>query len=279
MKTIANGEGIFTNTLSLTLTQVRRLFKFAPRFYTLNLITDVINLLKNLFCSSVGKKYVMAISGLVLFLFVTGHLIGNLQVFLGPESINRYGDFLQHTMKEFLWPIRAVMLTLVALHIWSASRLTLENRAARPVPYTNWNPTVASYASRTMFMSGVIIAAFIVYHILHYTALVQVGGANFAESNGFVYNLDGKNVHDIYKMLIVGFNVKWVAAFYIIAVGLISLHLSHGVEALFQSLGLKSRGYDKAIKCFSSAIAVFLFVGYSSIPVAIMLGFGKEALK
>jgi succinate dehydrogenase / fumarate reductase cytochrome b subunit len=221
----------------------------------------------------------MAISGLVLFLFVTGHLIGNLQVFLGPESINRYGDFLQHTMKEFLWPIRAVMLTLVGLHIWSASRLTLENRAARPIPYTTWNPTVASYASRTMFLSGFIIAAFIVYHILHYTVLVQVGGANFAESNGFTYNLDGKNVHDIYKMLIVGFNVKCVAIFYIIAVFLISLHVSHGVEALFQSLGLKSRGYDKSIKCFSNAIAVFLFVGYSSIPVAIMLGFIKEASK
>jgi succinate dehydrogenase / fumarate reductase cytochrome b subunit len=239
----------------------------------------VITLLKNLFCSSVGKKYIMAISGLVLFLFVTGHLIGNLQVFVGPEAINRYGDFLQHTMKEFLWPIRAVMLTLVVLHFWSASRLTLENRAARPVGYAQWNPTAASYASRTMFMSGLIIAFFIVYHILHYTALVQVGGVDLANADAFKTTVGGKEVHDIFKMLIVGFNKPLVSIFYVIAVGLISLHVCHGVEALFQSLGLKSPGYNKTVKCFANAIALFLFVGYSSIPVAILLGYGKEALK
>jgi len=239
----------------------------------------VINLLKNLFCSSIGKKYIMAVSGVVLFLFAIGHLIGNLQVFLGPYSINRYGAFLQGPMKEFLWPIRLVMLTLVVLHIWSASRLTLENRAARPVGYNVWNPTAATFASRTMFLGGLAIAFFIIYHLLHYTVLAQVGGANFAESAGFVYNLDGKEVHDIYKMLIVGFNVKIVAIFYIIAVGLISLHVSHGAEAIFQSFGLLSPSYEKIIKCFAKAIAVFLFVGYSSIPVAIMLGFGKEVLK
>ena len=137
----------------------------------------------------------MAVSGVVLFLFAIGHLIGNLQVFLGPYSINRYGAFLQGPMKEFLWPIRLVMLTLVVLHIWSASRLTLENRAARPVGYNVWNPTAATFASRTMFLGGLAIAFFIIYHLLHYTVLAQVGGANFAESAGFVYNLDGKEVH------------------------------------------------------------------------------------
>ena len=217
----------------------------------------------------------MASTGLLLFLFVVGHLIGNLQVFLGPESINRYGAFLQ-SLQELLWPVRAVMLTLVTLHFWSASRLTLENRAARPVPYTTWNPTVASYASRTMFLGGLVIATFIVYHLLHYTALVKVGGADFSEAAGFKYTLkSGTEVHNIFKMLIVGFNVKWVSCFYILSIFLLSVHLSHGVKAMFQSLGLKSKGYDKAIGCFAPAIATFIFLGYSSIPVAIMLGFLK----
>jgi succinate dehydrogenase / fumarate reductase, cytochrome b subunit len=223
----------------------------------------------------------MAISGLVLFGFAVGHLIGNLQVFLnllgpdlGREAINRYGAFLQG-LGEALWGVRLFMLTMVVLHIWSASRLTLENRAARPVPYTSWNPTVASFASRTMFMTGLIIATFIVYHILHYTVLVNVGGADFHETGAFEYDLHGTMVHDIFQMLAVGFQVKWVSAFYIIAVGILSLHLSHGVEAMFQSLGLKQRSYDKAIKCFAVGIATFIFLGYSSIPVAFMLGILK----
>src|SRR5215470_4294553 len=116
---------------------------------------------RNIFGSSLGKKYVMAVSGGALFLFVVGHLVGNLQIFLGPEALNRYGHFLQSNI-ELLWPVRIGLLLLLALHIWSAAKLTAENRAARPEPYANWNPTVASYASRTMFMSGIIVFVFIV---------------------------------------------------------------------------------------------------------------------
>lgn len=250
---------------------------YIPRttFYKLNSSRNVINLLKNLFCSSLGKKFIMATTGLALFGFVVGHCIGNLQIFLGPEAINRYGAFLQG-LTELLWPVRIAMFTFVVLHFWSASKLTAENRAARPVAYAQWDPTVASYASRTMFMGGLIIASFIVYHILHYTALVNVGGGDFTHAENFEYvSPHGVKMHDIYKMLIVGFNVKIVSIFYIIAVGLLSLHVSHGARAMFQSLGLKSKSYDGAVRCFATAIAVFLFVGYSSIPVAIMLGFVK----
>src|SRR6202451_3477024 len=132
----------------------------------------MVNLLRNLFCSSLGKKYLMAGSGAVMFLFVIWHLAGNLQIFLGPESINRYGDFLQ-TNVELLWPVRIALLAIIIIHIWSATKLTLENRAARPVGYQQWQPTAASYASRTMMYSGVIVAVFIIYHLLHYTAMVQ----------------------------------------------------------------------------------------------------------
>src|SRR6266542_4694098 len=103
------------------------------------------NIAANLFKSSLGRKYIMAISGAALFLFVIGHLLGNLQIFLGPEQINAYGHFLQST-PEILWPARIGLLAMVALHIWSALTLSKENKAARPVPYARWNPTVASYA-------------------------------------------------------------------------------------------------------------------------------------
>src|SRR5258708_6150421 len=110
------------------------------------------NIIANIFGSSLGKKYLMAATGLVLFLFVIAHLVGNLQIFLGPEAINRYGHFLQSN-PELIWPARLVLLAMVGLHIWSAAQLTRENRAARPVPYGSYQPLCSTYASRTMMMS------------------------------------------------------------------------------------------------------------------------------
>src|SRR5437762_10123514 len=144
----------------------------------------------------------MAISGLVMFLFVVGHLAGNLQIFLGPEAINRYGHFLQSNM-EIVWPARIGLLVCVVLHVLAAVRLSAENKAARPVGYEgDPNPIAASYASRTMLMSGLIIAAFIVYHLLHYT--VQVKGINLS-GHEFADLKDARGRHDIYRMMIVGF--------------------------------------------------------------------------
>src|SRR6185369_15430235 len=137
----------------------------------------------NIFGSSLGKKYIMAVSGLVLFLFVVGHLAGNLQIFLGPEAINRYGHFLQ-TNPELIWPARIFLLLMIGLHIWSAIKLSAENKAARPVGYGEYKPVGSSYASRTMLMSGLIIFAFIIYHLLHFTVQVQyvnLTGKNFVE--------------------------------------------------------------------------------------------------
>src|SRR6476646_5421423 len=111
------------------------------------------NIVSNIFGSSLGKKYLMAVTGFVLFGFVIGHLAGNLQVFLGPEAINRYGHFLQSN-PELIWPARIVLLLMVALHIWSAVKLSVENKAARPVGYGEYNSVGSSYASRTMLMSG-----------------------------------------------------------------------------------------------------------------------------
>ncbi|HXS69002.1 MAG TPA: succinate dehydrogenase cytochrome b subunit [Candidatus Polarisedimenticolia bacterium] len=230
------------------------------------------NVITNIFKSSLGKKYIMAISGFVLFLFVIAHLIGNLQFFLGPESINRYGDFLQ-TNVELLWPARIFLLIIIGLHIWSAIKLSAENKAARPVAYANWNPTVATYASRTMLMSGIIVLVFIIYHLLHYT--VQVQAINFTGHN-FVKLEDAKERHDIFRMMVLGFSNLWVSAFYVIGVGLLCLHLSHGVSAMFQSLGWKNKVYGPFLDKAARVIAVLIFVGYVSIPLSVLAGYGRS---
>jgi succinate dehydrogenase / fumarate reductase cytochrome b subunit len=234
------------------------------------------NIGANLFKSSLGKKYLMAVSGGVLFLFVVGHLLGNLQIFLGPEAINRYGDFLQSN-KEILWPARLVLLGMVGLHIWSAVKLSAENKMARLVGYAgNPSPVAASYASRTMLMSGLIIAAFVVYHLLHFTT--QVKSLNFTGQD-FVALRDEKGRHDVFTMMVAGFSQPLVSVFYLVAMALLCLHLSHGAGAMFQSLGWKNEARGPLIDRLARAAAWLIFLGYASIPIAILLGYGKEALK
>jgi len=228
--------------------------------------------------SSLGKKYFMALSGCALFLFVIAHLLGNLQIFLGPEALNRYGHFLQ-TTPELLWPARLGLLALMVAHIVCAAQLTAENRAARPVPYAQYEIVAASYASRTMMMSGLIVAAFIGYHLLHFTVMapaVNLTGRDFAARPAFT-DLQGR--HDVYKMMIVGFHQPAVSGFYLVAMGLLCLHLSHGVSAMFQSVGWKDRRYGPFLDRFAQAVALVIFLGYSSIPVAVLLGYGKEVLR
>src|SRR5580658_3515914 len=231
----------------------------------------MINLLRHLFCSSLGKKYLMASSGAVLFLFVLGHLAGNLQIFLGPEAINRYGHFLQSNI-ELLWPVRIALLAIIAIHIWSATRLTLENRAARPTAYEQWQPAVATYASRTMMMSGIIVGAFIIYHLLHFTVMVKAVNLTGKDFDAKPEFFDSQGRHDIYKMMIVGFQQWPVSIFYLIGVGLLCLHLSHGTSAMFQSLGWKKQSYGECLDCGAKWVAALIFLGYSSIPIAILLG-------
>jgi succinate dehydrogenase / fumarate reductase cytochrome b subunit len=225
---------------------------------------------RNLFCSSLGKKYLMAATGLLLILFVIGHMAGNLQIFLGPEAINRYGHFLQSNV-EILWPVRIALLGAVLVHIWSATALTLENRAARPLAYQQWEPTAASYASRTMMVSGVIVAAFIVYHLLHYTAMVQAVNLTHKNFNAKPEFFDAEGRHDIYHMMVVGFSQPWVCLFYIAGVGLLCLHLSHGAAAMWQSLGWKKRPYGPCLDRIARWGAALIFLGYVIIPISIWL--------
>lgn len=213
----------------------------------------------------------MAISGLVLVGFVIGHLLGNLQIFLGPEVINRYGHFLQ-TSPELIWPARIGLLVMVILHIAAAVTLAAQNRAARPVAYERYEVVAASYASRTMVMSGLIIFAFIIYHLLHFT--IQVPAINFTGQD-FKLLEDAKERHDVYRMMVLGYQRPVVSAFYVLAIGLLCLHLSHGVSSMFQSLGLNNRVYEVWFGRLAVALAVLIFLGYCSIPAAVLLGIIK----
>jgi succinate dehydrogenase / fumarate reductase cytochrome b subunit len=219
------------------------------------------NMLLRLVASSLGKKFLVAITGVGLFLFVIGHLVGNLQIFLGPESINRYGHFLQ-TTPEILWPARIGLLAFVIIHIWTSIALTLENRAARATPYEVKEVVAASLASRTMIWSGLIILAFVLFHLAHYTLLiVHPEFRDLHDANGW---------HDIYQMMILGFSNGWVSGFYVLAIGLLCIHLSHGVGAMFQTLGLKNEAYALVIDRCAKVVAVVIFLGYISIPLAVL---------
>ncbi len=239
------------------------------------------NIITNVFKSSLGKKYIMAVSGFLLFLFVIAHLAGNLQIFIGREAINRYGNLLQSN-PELVWPVRVILVLLVLLHIWSASTLTLENQAARPRGYAVYRPIGSSFASRNMMIGGLIVLLFIIYHLLHYTAMVQYLNFTHQDFTAFMEPLPGSfppERHDIFKMMVVGFSQPWVSAFYLLGLALLALHLSHGASSMFQSLGWKNDAYRPFLDNAARVVAVLIFIGYTTIPVAILCGYGKEALK
>jgi succinate dehydrogenase / fumarate reductase cytochrome b subunit len=226
------------------------------------------NLISRTWHSSLGKKYIMALSGAALFGFVIAHLLGNLQIFLGPEALNRYGHFLQ-TTPELIWPARIGLLVLAVLHIVAAVTLTKQNRAARPIAYGDFDVVAASYASRTMFMSGLIVFVFIIYHLLHFT--VQTPEINFTGQD-FKTLHDEQGRHDIYRMMILGYKRPLVSLFYVLGVGLLCLHLSHGVSSMFQSMGWKNKAYGGFLDKFAIVASILIFIGYISIPAAVLIG-------
>jgi succinate dehydrogenase / fumarate reductase cytochrome b subunit len=217
--------------------------------------------------SSVGKKCLTAVTGAGLFLFVVGHLLGNLQIFLGPEAINRYGHFLQ-TTPEILWPARIGLLAFAIIHIWLSITLTIENYLAREARYAVKRVVDASLASRTMIWSGLIIFSFVCYHLAHFTLLWV-----HPEYRDLVDAQTG--YHDIYRMMVIGFSSPWVSGFYVLGIGLLCIHLGHGIESMFQSLGLKNEAWTARINVFGIAVAILIFLGYVSIPAAVLAGVVK----
>ncbi|MCI0392219.1 MAG: succinate dehydrogenase cytochrome b subunit [Acidobacteria bacterium] len=217
--------------------------------------------LTRLWRSSLGKKYVMAITGFGLWVFVIIHMLGNLQIFLGPAKLNAYAALLKAT-PALLWSARIGLLLVATLHILAATQLVLANRRARPIGYEYKKPVDSTFANRTMWISGLIIFAFILFHLAHFT----FGWIN----PQFLRLEDAEGRHNVYQMMIAGFSNPVVSIFYIISMGLLLLHLSHGVSSLFQSLGLRSKKTFGFFNKLAKITALVIFIGNSLIPLAIL---------
>ncbi|HSN92531.1 MAG TPA: succinate dehydrogenase cytochrome b subunit [Anaeromyxobacteraceae bacterium] len=206
--------------------------------------------------NAVGRKALMAVTGIVLFLFVFVHMIGNLQAFQGPEQLDHYAKLLR-VSPGFLWFTRIVLLTAAAVHAWAGIQLWLERQAARPMAYQDYRPQASSVASRTMIWSGFLILGYVVYHLLDLT----IGAANPDFREGEVF-------HNLVASL-----GRWMAGgFYVIAMIGLGFHLWHGLWSLFQSLGMSNRGLRPQIQKFAVAVAVILTLGFSAIPLAVLAG-------
>ena len=211
------------------------------------------------FGSTIGLKVLMALTGLVLFGFTVAHVSGNLLVFAGPEKMNAYALMLKANA-GVLWGARFVLLASVAVHIVSAIKLTQRRAAARPVPYGLKEPHGSTYASRTMIWSGPILGAFVIYHLLHFT----------------VGTLHPKfDPHDAYRNVIEGFSHAPVALVYVLAMAALCLHLSHGVWSLLQTLGVNRPNWEKPLRRLAIAFGLLVCGGFVSIPVAVLLGYGR----
>lgn len=229
--------------------------------------------LQTYWSSSIGKKLVVALTGLFLLLFLLGHLIGNLVVFMGPEPFNAYAYFLHHMGHGAgIWVFRILMLVMLGAHIVATIALTRQNKAARK-SYEFKNTIQASASSRYMIVTGLTILAFFIYHILHFTVRA---GNEYDNPALYTYLLDGKEVHNAWKMVIDGFSVWYVSAFYVIAMTFLASHLVHGFQSVFQTLGLRSQKSAPALKQISIAYTLFIWLGFVSIPIAInFFGFGR----
>ncbi len=211
--------------------------------------------------STNGKKVVMAVTGVILFGFVTGHMVGNLQFFEDPSKIDAYGHFLK-SIPELLWAVRSVLLLSVCLHIWASIGLALKNNSARPKGYAKKTNTISSYASRTMYWSGPILFCFIVYHLLHFTVGVVHPGADFKEGA-------------IHYDMVQSFKVWYVSAWYILAMVLLGLHIGHGSASFLQSLGFNHPRHTPVIKKIAAAFSIVIITGFIAIPVSVLTGLVK----
>jgi len=211
--------------------------------------------------STMGRKVVMAVTGLLLFGFVVAHMLGNLQVYLGPTKLDEYGAALRR-LPALLWALRIGLLAAVVGHVWAATTLTLTNWAARPRGYRKTRYQESSYASRTMRWSGVILFLFVVYHLLHFTL-----------GNVHPDFVEGGVNHNF----VTGLQVPWVSAFYVVAMLCLGLHMYHGVWSLLQTLGLNHPRYNQLRLAFATFITAVVVIGNISMPVGVLTGLIREA--
>lgn len=208
----------------------------------------------------------MAITGLGLVAFVFIHMAGNLQTFLGPEIFNEYAYKLQNLPPVILWGFRAGLLAIVVIHVVVAISLAKQNRKARPQANKFEKVKQATWGSRSMALSGAILVSFIVFHILHFTT------KSIFDYSHLKTTINGEPFPDVYSILVVGFQNVPVTLFYIGAMALLCLHLTHGVSSMFQSLGLRNKKWKPILDRFALGYGWVIFLGFIANPVAVLLG-------
>jgi succinate dehydrogenase / fumarate reductase, cytochrome b subunit len=218
---------------------------------------------RSFFSSSIGRKAIVGVTGLALIIFLIGHLLGNLQIFLGQDAINNYGVFLR-SMPTLIWSARIGLIFVFVVHLIFALKLWKENREARPTAYVAEGTVKATKASRTMALTGSVVLLFVIGHLLHLTFQVIL-----PENAHFV---DAKGRHDIYTMVVLGFMNPLVTGLYVLALLMAGSHLSHGIASVFQSLGFRRFLSPAKLDCSSKGLAWLLILGYISIPLAIFTG-------
>tara|TARA_B100000242_G_scaffold289057_1_gene258235 strand:- start:2106 stop:2837 length:732 start_codon:yes stop_codon:yes gene_type:complete len=221
-----------------------------------------------MFASSLGKKYLMALSGFVLIGFVFVHMAGNLQILMGQEKINAYAHTLQSLPLPLLWGSRLFLLLAVIVHAVTAYQLVKENRAARPNRNDIEKTQRAGIASLKMGLTGSILLAFIVFHLLHFTTRTIY--PEYSEMLTTIGSPDSNEIHDVYSMVLAGFQHTWVSVFYVVAMFLLCGHLAHGVSSAFQSLGLRTENWRVKLDLVAKAYAWVIFIGFSIVPILVL---------
>ncbi len=224
------------------------------------------NLLFKFWNSSIGKKWLVALTGIALLGFVIGHLAGNLQMFGGADKINAYAEFL-HNNQKLLWVMRLGLIVCFIGHIFTTICLVRQNRAARPERYSISRNVQAKAATRSMIYSGLTVLSFVIFHLLHYTFRVTDPRFKLIAEGGKL-----TSVNDVFQMVVLGFQSPVISGFYLLSVALLSLHLSHGISSVFITFGLESKKSIVQVGRYSMLIAVLIFLGYASIPAAVLLG-------
>jgi succinate dehydrogenase cytochrome b subunit len=221
--------------------------------------------LVQLYRSTIGKKIIMAVTGLIGIAFVILHMVGNLQVFIGQDKFDAYAALLHGPLAEVLWVARVVLIVAVLLHVLMAWQLTQRAKAARPVDYRKREPQVSTLSSRTMRWGGVLLLVFIVFHILHFTVGV-------IDPAGVFHTTDAAGRHDIYGDVVASFRIWWVSGFYIVAMAFLGLHLFHGAWSSLRTLGVARPSDHPLHRRIAAVVAIAVWLGFTLVPLGVIAG-------
>ncbi len=221
--------------------------------------------LVRLFGTSLGRELIMTATGASLLLFVVAHMLGNMKVFQGPDPLNSYAAFL--IGHPLLWVARLGLLVIFVVHVYLGIWLSRRNRASRPKRYGRFRTQRANALTRHLLISGLVILAFVAYHLLHFTLGVIDPG------NGHLVDAEGRR--DVYSMVVLGFSNPWIAGSYVFAMIVLGFHLIHGTRTLFQSVGINHESYNRLIGVACAVLVVIIVVGNCSIPILVLSGVVK----